>query len=388
MRPFTIMLMRRFYLGFAAFLVLLAPTAGAQSEVARQKDLDAVRARISTLSQQMEAQTRKRDALVGQLGQTESKLADAQRERRAVRERQQAVTQRLRTAEAEVVLQRQALAKEREALGQQLAAAYRSGRQERLKLLLNPREPAALGRLIVYYDYLNETRLANVTALNAGIEKLRMLAETVQRERAALDVLAASNAALIQELREGQTERQSLVADIDRRLAEEQNLLASLRQQEADLAQLLEELADILADYPIDAEVPMAELEGELTWPVAGRVATRYGQRRGGGMRSKGVVLVADSGTDIRAIYHGRVAYADWLPGMGMLLVIDHGDDLLSLYGYNETLLKDVGDWVTPGEVIATVGNTGGQSRPGLYFELRRGSQPLNPMAWFQGDPD
>lgn len=382
------MLMRRFYLGFAAFLVLLAPTAGAQSEVARQKDLDAVRARISTLSQQMEAQTRKRDALVGQLGQTESKLADAQRERRAVRERQQAVTQRLRTAEAEVVLQRQALAKEREALGQQLAAAYRSGRQERLKLLLNPREPAALGRLIVYYDYLNETRLANVTALNAGIEKLRMLAETVQRERAALDVLAASNAALIQELREGQTERQSLVADIDRRLAEEQNLLASLRQQEADLAQLLEELADILADYPIDAEVPMAELEGELTWPVAGRVATRYGQRRGGGMRSKGVVLVADSGTDIRAIYHGRVAYADWLPGMGMLLVIDHGDDLLSLYGYNETLLKDVGDWVTPGEVIATVGNTGGQSRPGLYFELRRGSQPLNPMAWFQGDPD
>ena len=105
-------------------------------------------------------------------------------------------------------------------------------------------------------------------------------------------------------------------------------------------------------------------------------------------MSSKGVVLAADSGTDIRAIYHGRVAYADWLPGMGMLLVIDHGDDLLSLYGYNETLLKEVGDWVTPGEVIATVGNTGGRSRPGLYFALRRGSQPLNPSRWFQGSPN
>ena len=378
------MLMLRLKSGFAVlFLSVFTPTAVAQSEVARQRDLDAVRARITTLSQEMDAQTRKRDALAAQLGETETKLSAAQRERRAVRERQQLVTRRLRAAEADVALQRQALKREREALGQQLAAAYRSGRQERLKLLLSPREPVALGRLLVYYDYLNEARLANVTTLNAGIEKLRVLTRTVEEERAALDVLAASNAALIEELRAGQTERQSLVADIDQRLAEEQNLLAALRQQEADLAQLLAELADILSDYPIDAEVPMAELRGKLTWPVSGRVATRYGQRRGGGMSSKGVVLAADSGTDIRAIYHGRVAYADWLPGMGMLLVIDHGDDLLSLYGYNETLLKEVGDWVTPGEVIATVGNTGGRSRPGLYFELRRGSQPLNPSRWF-----
>ncbi|MEM6818221.1 MAG: peptidoglycan DD-metalloendopeptidase family protein [Pseudomonadota bacterium] len=383
-------MMMRFLVGLCGVVVLgiWPASTDAQSRVAREQDLQAVRARITTLSQQMERRTRERDALVGQLGETETALADAQRERRAVRERQREVTTRLRAAEADVELQQAAMQGEREELGRQLAAAYRSGRQEKLKLLLNPREPAALGRLLTYYDYLNEARLANVTALAAGMQKLQALSETVREERTSLEVLAESNAALIKDLEKGQTKRARLLASIDEKLAAEQSLMGSLRQQETDLAELLAELADILSDYPIDAEVPMAELRGELTWPVSGRVATNFGQRRGGTMRSSGLVLATDAGTEIRAIYHGRVAFADWLPGMGMLMVIDHGDDLLSLYGYNETLLKEVGDWVAPGEVIATVGNTGGQAVPALYFELRKASKPVNPRPWFRGAPN
>lgn len=363
-------------------------TATAQSRAARQQDLEAVRERIATLSQQMERRTRERDSLTARLGSTETDLADAHRERRAVREQQAAVSERLRTAETDLELQREALKREKSVLGNQLAAAYRSGRAERLKLLLDPREPAELGRLLVYYSYLNDARMANVTVLDAGMAKLRQLSESVRREQSTLDVLAATNAALIKDLKTGQAERRRLVTEINAKLSAEQDLLESLRRQEADLAQLLAELTDILADFPVDAEVPMAELRGELTWPVAGALSTRFGQRRSGSIRSKGVVVSTDAGADVRAIYHGRVAYADWLPGMGMLVVLDHGDGLMSLYGYNETLLKEVGEWVSPGEVIATVGNTGGQALPGLYFELRRGSQPMDPQGWFSGRPD
>jgi septal ring factor EnvC (AmiA/AmiB activator) len=161
-----------------------------------------------------------------------------------------------------------------------------------------------------------------------------------------------------------------------------------LAAQEKDLTRLIAELTSILSDYPISSEQPFREHKGRLTWPVAGALRHDFGQPRvGGNIKWNGVVLAAPRGREVRAVYHGRVAFADWLAGMGLLVIVDHGEGYMTLYGYNETILKNTGDWVAPGDVIATVGDSGGQSQPGLYFELRRGTKPENPRRWVTKKP-
>lgn len=370
-------------------LAAIAPSAASgQSRVATEADLARVRERIETLTQRVAEQTRERDALTRQLSDVEQSLAEVQARRRALRTEQADAAQRLALAEERAALQTAALASERAALGRQLRAAYTSGRQERLKLLLNQQSPESIGRMLVYYRYLSDARLGVIGRLNDGLAELARLVDAVRSEQAQLAALAEEAEALIGRLATRRAERQALLADIDRRLAEQNVRLAALAEQESALKSLIEELSAILSDYPVNAEQPIKALRGQLTWPVAGRLVRNFGQTRASSeLRSKGVVLAAEAGTEVRSIYHGRVAYADWLPGLGLLIIVDHGDDLLSLYGYNETLTKSVGDWISPGEVIATVGNTGGQATTGLYFELRNGTRAVNPRPWFRNRP-
>lgn len=367
---------------------LAAPATWAQSQVATEAELKQVRQRIERLTAQAGERTRERDAVTAQLADVERRLAEVQTRRRALRAERAEATRRLAVAEERVILQREALGQEREALGRQLRAAYTSGRQERIKLVLNQGDPELVGRMLTYYRYLNAARLDNISALNEGLATLARLVAEATTEQRRLDDLAREAELLIAELGQQRSTRQTLVADIDRRMADEQQKLATLSAQEAELRRIVEELANILADYPVNAEQPISALRGALTWPVAGRLVQNYGQTRAGAsLRSKGLVLATEAGTEVRAIYHGRVVYADWLQGLGLLIIVDHGDDLLSLYGFNETLTKSVGEWIAPGEVIATVGNTGGQSQPGLYFELRQGTRAVNPRPWFRNRP-
>ncbi len=153
--------------------------------------------------------------------------------------------------------------------------------------------------------------------------------------------------------------------------------------QERELQQLLSGLQHALVDFPMVVRDPFAGQKGSLSWPLRGRLVNDFGQPRAGGrLQWQGVMLGAERGTEVRAVYHGRVAYADWLPGMGLLMVIEHGDGFLSLYGHNESLYREVGDWVEAGETIGTVGDSGGKLLSALYFEIRRGVTPLNPHQW------
>ena len=143
-----------------------------------------------------------------------------------------------------------------------------------------------------------------------------------------------------------------------------------------------------MAGLSIDGDQPFATLKGKLAWPVQGRVAGDYGQPRAGSVvKWNGVLLEAPAGSAVRAVYHGRVAFADWLPGLGLLVIVDHGGGYMSLYGHNSTLRKEAGDWVQPGEVVAEVGDTGGQPRPALYFEIRFKGEPVNPHTWITRPP-
>lgn len=376
---------------FLPIFLLLALTAAAENDdlaQVKEQELEEVRERISNLKQSMDVASSERDKVTGELQAAEVSIAE-KRSRLRDLERERAFTEKRRSdLDKKVAVNEAELDREIEQLGQQLRAAYMSGDQERLKLLLNQQDPATLGRLMIYYSYLNDYRSSNIDTVSDRIRELASLRSKVAAEEARLSEIAKTRYTELSRLNNAQEQRKSLLATLRARISNEGEEIDYLAAQEKDLARLIAELTSILSDYPISSENPFSEHKGRLTWPVAGNLLHDFGQPRvGGGLRWNGVVLTAPRGREVRAIYHGRVAFSDWLAGLGLLVIIDHGDGYMTLYGYNETLMKSAGDWVAPGDVIATVGDSGGQQRSGLYFEIRKGTQPVNPRHWVTRTP-
>lgn len=373
-----------------AALMALPVWVSAEEDLAKvkERELEDVRERISELKRSMDAAASERDTLTGDLQKAEIEIAE-KRQRLKELERERAFTDK-RRAELDVRIGTNEVELDREiaALGEQVRAAYMSGGQEHLRLLLNQQDPATLGRVTSYYAYLNDYRAENIETVTGRLNELAMLRGQIATEEARLTEIARTRYAELTLLNNAQEKRQILLASVRQRISVEGREIDRLAAQEKDLARLIAELTSILSDYPISSEDPFSEYKGRLTWPVAGTLLHDFGQPRvGGGLRWNGVVLNAPRGREVRVVYHGRVAFADWLAGLGLLVIVDHGDGYMSLYGYNETILKNAGDWVAPGDVIATVGDSGGQQRSGLYFEIRHGTQPVNPRQWVTRTP-
>ena len=373
-------------LGLAA--VAVGQDSSGEVTKVKEQELEEVRERISELKQSMDAAAEDRDRLTGELQELDIAISE-QRMRIAEIEREQKYTaNKKQKLDQELAEREQHLDEESRALAAQVRTAYMSGSQEKIKLLLNQRDPATLGRLMAYYRYLNDYRAENIEAVVEQIKKLGALRAQIAAEEARLSTLVRSRYDELGRLNTSQESRKELLASLRRKIANEGEEVTRLAAQEKDLTRLIAELTSILSDYPITSEQPFSEHKGRLTWPVAGTLRHDFGQPRvGGRIKWNGVVLAAPRGREVRAVYHGRVAFADWLAGMGLLVIVDHGEGYMTLYGYNETILKDTGDWVAPGDVIATVGDSGGQPQAGLYFELRRGTKPENPRRWVTKKP-
>ena len=354
----------------------------------KERELEEVRDRISDLKKSMDAAADERDRLTGELQEAEMAISEQRLRLKDIeRDRQYTVAKKERL-DAELAERERHLDDESAALAAQIRTAYMSGSQEKIKLLLNQRDPATLGRLMAYYRYLNDYRAENIEAVVEQIRKLDELRAQIAAEAARLEQLAQTRYDELGRLNTAQERRKELLASVRRRIVDEGREVDQLAAQEKDLQRLITELTSILSDYPISSEQPFSEHRGRLTWPVAGNLLHDFGQpRAGGGVKWNGVVLAAPRGREVRAVYHGRVAFADWLAGMGLLVIVDHGEGYMTLYGYNETIQKNTGDWVAPGDVIATVGDSGGQPQAGLYFELRRGTRPENPRRWVTKRP-
>jgi septal ring factor EnvC (AmiA/AmiB activator) len=367
--------------------VLAQDSEGELAEV-KERELEQVRERISDLKKSMDRASTERDRLTGELQNIEvaiseqrMRIKDIEREQRYAQNKKQALDADLAEREAH-------LNEESNELAVQVRAAYMSGNQEKIKLLLNQRDPATLGRLMAYYRYLNDYRAENITAVLEEIKKLDELRSQIAAEEARLSGLARTRYGELGELHNSQEERKALLASLRQKIANEGQEVTRLAAQEQDLTRLIAELTSILSDYPISSEQPFSQHKGKLTWPIAGTLVHDFGQPRvGGNIKWNGVVLAAPRGREVRAVYHGRIAFADWLAGMGLLVIIDHGEGYMTLYGYNETILKNAGDWVAPGDVIATVGDSGGQQQSSVYFEIRRGAKPVNPRQWVTKRP-
>jgi septal ring factor EnvC (AmiA/AmiB activator) len=383
---------RRQLTGFGAAalvaLVLGGSLGFAQDRRESEAALSVVRKEIKEPQQRIARETSRRDEGARALRAAEVEIATATRKLGEVRGNLK--TQQ--TARRDLLQQTEAanrrLATEKSALARQVRSSYMTGREELFKLLLSQESPAALGRMLVYFDYYNRARSARIDTVAGELAQLAGLEQETTRVETELAILEEAQAREVAALEQSRDERRAVVAKLDADIRVGSAAVTKLRSEEQRLADLVKRLSEVMAGFPVETDEPFASLKGKLTWPVQGRLAGDYGQPRGTGtVKWNGVLLETAAGTPVRAVYHGRVAFADWLPGLGLLVIVDHGGGYMSLYGHNEALLKESGDWVEPGEAIAQVGDTGGQSRAGLYFEIRYNGEPVNPHAWIGRRP-
>jgi septal ring factor EnvC (AmiA/AmiB activator) len=258
-----------------------------------------------------------------------------------------------------------------------------NGRQEQLKLLLNQQDPARLGRMMAYYGYFGRMRAERIARISDELAHLQLLDEKIAAEAERLRALESENEQQVRSLASARERRAQTLAQVQKQLKSRNDELAKLQRDARALEKLVEELRRAIEEFPALANQPFQRAQGKLPWPVQGAVLAKFGQPRAGGpLKWQGMVIGANRGTQVRSPYYGRVVYADWLPGLGLLLVLDHGGGYMSLYGNNEQLYRRVGDKVEPGDVLSAVGDAAGVGKPGLYFEIRRGRTAVDPATW------
>lgn len=289
------------------------------------------------------------------------------------------------------------IANQREELAGQIKAAYAMGQKEKLKLLLNQRDPALASRMMIYYKYLNSARLAKLIDIEESLKHLSRLDKQKQDESRFLEQTLQQKEAEQSILDKAKFQRQELLTHLNKDLYATEQQLRQLNESETRLKSLIaslqltpdnseltvkqeNELSPLKNDESWQRE-DFPQLKGKLPWPVSGKLAKKFGSARAEG-NWDGVLIDALEGTEIHAVTTGEVVYAEWLRGYGMLMIIDHGKGYMTLYAFNQSLYKQVGEKVEAGEIIASVGQSGGRSQPGLYFGIRKQGKPVDPLEW------
>jgi septal ring factor EnvC (AmiA/AmiB activator) len=412
---------------FRPILVLLAliwPLCASANQADRkQSELDALKQRLQTLQQEFRSTQANRQDAADELKQSERAISSALRElsqldgeRQRARTDLQALTQQADATAARIAEQQAHLA-------QALKAAYERGQGDALKLILNGADPNQTARDLRYLAYLSRAQYETIEALRADLAKLAALRQQTEQKSTRLTRLQLAREAEQQKLLADKRTREQLLQQLSVQIQQQRREISNLKRDERNLTQLVERLDRLMAQQaareaarvraaqqaqknqatekraasqprrglgkntvtPVAfrSDQPFSRLKGSLHLPVAGELMNRFGApREGGGVSWKGLFIRAAEGAAVKAIAAGQVVFAEWLRGFGNLIIVDHGEGYMSLYSNNESLYKQVGERVQPGDAIATVGNSGGQPDTGLYFEMRHQSRPVNPLLW------
>jgi septal ring factor EnvC (AmiA/AmiB activator) len=279
----------------------------------------------------------------------------------------------------------QQLRSQQNLLRHQIRTSYAMGREQGVKLVLNAESPQQIQRMMTYYGYLNRARRNEIQRFRETVDRLKTVREAIldktdRLQRASSD-LAKSRKTLDLE----RMEREKAVASISRQLQRSQQVLVQKESDQKQLEKVLREIEKAVANLKLEKDAtPFGRLRGKLEWPVTGKLASAYGSPTPTGGQTTGMIVASSINQPVKVIHHGRVVFSDWLRGFGLLIIVDHGDGYMSLYGFNQALLKDTGDWVNQGDVLASSGNSGGQREGGLYFEIRHKGKPENPLKWLK----
>ncbi|WP_457788229.1 murein hydrolase activator EnvC family protein [Pseudomonas sp. PL-6] len=396
---------------------LIAPVL-ADQRADTQRQLEAARQDVAELKKLLEKLQQEKSGVQQQLKKTETEMGALEGQVKELQRELKGSEQEIQRLDQEKKKLQSARTEQQRLIAIQARAAYQSGRQEYVKLLLNQQNPEKFSRTLTYYDYLSQARLEQLAAFNETLRQLANVEQEIANHQAQLQAQKAGLDERHAKLAEARKERQQALAKLNSEFASRDQRLKARQQEQAELGRVLKTIEETLARQAREAEEarkrallaqqaeqarpgnpppsgpqvssgatyggPFASARGKLPWPVDGRLVARYGTPRGGDARTKwdGVLIGAPAGSQVRAVHGGRVVFADWLRGAGLLVILDHGNGYLSLYGHNQNLLKNAGDLVKAGEAIATVGTSGGQDTPALYFAIRQQGRPSDPAQW------
>ena len=348
----------------AALAELIKNIEEIQSAItARRSERDSVFASLQASEKNLATLAAEISTLESAINQNETQLTSLNTESRGLQERK---------------------ASQQELLGQYIRSSYQSGRQEYFKLLLNQESPAQAARTIRYYSYFHEARNSKVKEYNETLDQLSLVEESITQKIAQLntqrETLATQKTALEDEVQQ----REIILDELDVFLSSSSKKLEALEAERVEMELLIEEIRRSIADLSLGGQQELfSSRKGNLLWPVDGDLENRWGSSYGlGDLNWQGITISANQGAQVRAVHHGRVVFSDWFSSSGLLLIIDHGGGYMSLYAHNQELFREVGEWVNSGEIIASVGNTGGQEDYGLYFEIRHDGESENPSGW------
>ncbi|MEM8941326.1 MAG: peptidoglycan DD-metalloendopeptidase family protein [Pseudomonadota bacterium] len=372
----------------AALSSVLASGQEGTEEQTRQQ-LDALRAEISEISQDLKLSRQRRGGLQSELRESELQLAKLKKnllttDREIVR-----IQGELKGLASELAKLRTAATNQQEAVAKEVRSLWASGKSSEVRLLLSQDDPQDLARLLAYHRYILEARSQVLQDYATTTRQLQESETEQSRQQVELTTYLDRLTQQTQAIELANNTRREVILKIEQDLKTDEQVLAARQRDELELQNLLNEIVEAAAQLITQADVQSFEAaKGAMPWPVEGRLVHRFGNPRNQGkMRWQGVSLQAEAGSTVSAVHHGRVVFADWLRGSGLLLVLDHGEGFMSLYAHNDSLLREVGDWVEVGSAIATVGSSGGQDQASLYFEIRKDGEPTDPLAWVARDP-
>ena len=397
---------------FLIVLFITAPLAVAAANTAAgaREELQQLRSRIEALQKQIAGAETSRNEAADALRESERAISDANRALAELEQSSRTVSQRAEALRGEAQRASGLMSEQQALLSRLLYQQHvqNAGAQpEALRLLLSGENPNHIARELHYLGYVSRARANAIGRLRDNLATLKSLGDEAAAKAAELAAIAAEQAAQRQRLEREKRKHADVLTRLARDIQRQRQEVGTLQRNETRLTRLIEQLARIVNRTPAPAKrgpavarprerndrVPEAntiagafsQLRGQLALPVRGELAGRFGSPRSdGGLTWKGLFLAARGGEAVRAVAAGRVVYADWLRGFGNLLIIDHGEGYMSLYGYNEALLKRVGDDISGGDAVATVGSSGGGVESGLYFELRHQGKPFDPMTWIK----
>ncbi|MFT5504600.1 MAG: septal ring factor EnvC (AmiA/AmiB activator) [Gammaproteobacteria bacterium] len=386
----------RFFSPLLLLLFIVAGLAGFNSATVdaatknqTERELTKLKTKIRKLKEVIDVKLDSKSQYGSQLKKIESKMANLRQKVRSIDKSIKKTQSELKSLKSTRLKHQKQLSSENSLLAQQVYSAYTLGRQQKLKLLFSQQDAGQLQRNLVYFEYLSNARSSLIGRVEDNIQSIIDTENNIQQKQTGLESQQTNLAQEKQSLDKDQKKRQIIIATLDTQLKKQGKYLDKLKDDAAALQKLITSIGDVLMDAPEPelSQIPFGELRGKLAWPVNGKVRKLFGyQKPLSNLKWQGIIIEAKSGGHVRAVSHGRVAFADWLRGFGYLAIIDHGNTYMSLYGHNEALFKSTGDWVEAGDIIASTGNSGGQSKSGLYFEIRKKGKPQNPTRWCRAE--
>ncbi len=376
---------------FVVFSATLLITLVSTTALAQANDEAQHRQQLKQLNTEMQQLNKLLTKFKGQRSELQTSLQKSEVTIGTIQNKVRSIQQQLQHEQSELkALQKQrsdfqnAKRGQQKYIEQQILAAYQVGQQQKIKVLLNQERPDRISRALTYYDYFNLARTEQIEAYVDIISNLNTIEPKILEKT---NSLANAKNQLTQEhkkLLAKKQQREQNLAKINSAIKNKDQRLRKIAKDRSELEKLLAAVEQTLANIKIPNDYrPFTSLKGKLPWPVNGKPGNRFGSRRNGStMRWQGLNIAAKEGSKVAAIHHGRVVFADWLRGSGLLVIIDHGNGYMSLYAHNQSLLKEPGEWVSAGDIIATVGDSGGQASAGLYFEIRHNGKPTNPRHW------